>query len=63
MVGQNSNLTSYKLKRVSTKTAESLSIVMVPEVGIEPTRSCPRGILSKQGVDSIKCLFLLNPLL
>jgi hypothetical protein len=26
--------------------AESLVIIMVPEVGIEPTRSCPRGILS-----------------
>ena len=33
-------------KRDSTKMAESLAIVMVPEVGIEPTRGRPRGILS-----------------
>ena len=33
-------------KRDSANTTESLSIVVVPEVGIEPTWSCPRGILS-----------------
>ena len=33
-------------KRDSAKMTESLAIIMVPEVGIEPTWSCPRGILS-----------------
>ena len=33
-------------KGLQEKTLKPLAIVMVPEVGIEPTWSCPRGILS-----------------
>jgi len=35
----------YK-KRFGNKVVAKLSIFLVPEVGIEPTWSCPRGILS-----------------
>ncbi|PLX51564.1 MAG: hypothetical protein C0612_05465 [Desulfobulbaceae bacterium] len=34
-------------KGLQEKTLKPLAIVMVPEVGIEPTWSCPRGILSQ----------------
>ena len=34
-----------KIKKVSRISANPLNL-LVPEVGIEPTRGCPRGILS-----------------
>ena len=40
------SLLGKKIAKDSTREAESLAIRVVPEVGIEPTRSCPRGILS-----------------
>ena len=45
-VGLNLTFAQHNIKRDPANTTESLAMSMVPEVGIEPTWSCPRGILS-----------------
>ena len=53
-----------KTKRDSPNEDESLTMSMVPEVGIEPTRSCPRGILSpvRLPVSPLRQSILLSPM-
>ena len=53
-----------KTQKGLNENAESLTITMVPEVGIEPTWSCPRGILSpvRLPVSPLRQSLLLSPM-